>query len=199
MTERVDGRKLRYVHRRGEMLRAATEHALDHGLEDLTLRKVAQAVGVSHATLVHHFTTKEQLITEIVEGVLAETLAVPDLPLDHPDPLREVWRRATGAEGRRHIKLFAAIIAQAVYGDPVLRKAVASSMRQRTQLIADGLVLRGCPRTSAQPIATSVLATVRGLLVDLITTGDEERVNAAFEDAVTELERRLAELPGQGA
>ncbi|WP_414171570.1 TetR/AcrR family transcriptional regulator [Clavibacter tessellarius] len=73
----VDGRRLRYAHRRGELLRAATEHVLEHGLDDLTLRGLADGVGVSHATLVHHFATRDGLIAEIVERVLAETFSSP--------------------------------------------------------------------------------------------------------------------------
>ncbi|MEB3367736.1 TetR/AcrR family transcriptional regulator [Saccharopolyspora mangrovi] len=191
MEERVDGRKLRFQHRRGEVLTAATEHALEKGLDDLSLRKVAQSAGVSHATLVHHFASKDRLVAEIVDRVLAETLSVPDLPRDDPDPMRAIWRRATGERGRRYVRLFIAITGRAMYGDPALVDAVASSMRQRTELIAAGLVRHGCPEAEAQTVATSLLAGMRGLFVDLLTSGDEQRVNAAFEDLVTELERRV--------
>lgn len=192
MEERVDGRKLRFQHRRGEVLAAATEHALDKGLDDLSLRKVAQSAGVSHATLVHHFASKDRLVAEIVDRVLAETLSVPDLPRDDPDPMRAIWRRATGERGRRYVRLFIAITGRAMYGDPALVEAVASSMRQRTDLIAAGLVRCGCPEDQARPVATSLLAGMRGLFVDLLTGGDEQRVNAAFDDLVSELERRVA-------
>ncbi|MFC7344394.1 TetR/AcrR family transcriptional regulator [Saccharopolyspora griseoalba] len=196
MEERVDGRKLRFQHRRGEVLAAATEHALDQGLDGLSLRKVAQSVGVSHATLVHHFASRDRLVAEIVERVLAETLAVPDLPRDEPDPLRAIWRRATGESGRRHVRLFVAITGQAMYGDAAIGEAVAASMRQRTELIAAGLVEHGCPESEALPVATSLMACLRGLFVDLLTCGDEQRVHAAFEDAVSELENRVARWRG---
>lgn len=196
MEERVDGRKLRFQHRRGEVLAAATEHALEQGLDDLSLRKVARTAGVSHATLVHHFNSKDRLVAEIVDRVLAETLALPDLPRDDPDPLRAIWRRATGEEGRRHVRLFVAITGRAMYGEPALATAVAASMRQRTDLIAAGLVRRGCPEPQAGAVATSLLAGLRGLFVDLLTSGDEHRVGAAFEDLVTGLERRVAEWRG---
>lgn len=193
MNDQVDGRKRRFEHRRGEILRAATEHALEHGLDDLSLRKVAQTAGVSHATLVHHFATKEQLVAEIVEVVLAGTLAVPDLPQDDPDPLRTIWRRATTGHGRRYVKLFVAITGQAMHGDQALTNSVAASMRQRTNLLAEGLALHGCPRPQAQTLATSLLAHLRGLFIDLVVTEDADRVEAAFEDMLVELKRRLAE------
>lgn len=192
MTERVDGRKLRFQHRYGEVLDAATEHALDHGLDDLSLRKVAQSAGVSHATLVHHFESKDRLVVEIVQRVLADILTVPDLPPDDPDPLRVIWRRATAEGGRRYVRLFLAITGQAMYGDPALAKTIAASMRQRADLIAAGLLRYGYPESEAQAVATALLACMRGLFADLLTTGDTERVNAAFEDAVSELEQRIA-------
>jgi len=190
--ERVDGRKLRFEHRRGEVLRAATEHALDHGLADLSLRRVAQTVGVSHATLVHHFTTKDHLVAEIVDLVLARSFTLPDLTDDDPTPLETIWHRATSDEGRRYVRLFTAITGHAMHGNPALREAVARSMRQRTDLLADGLARHGCPEAEATVLATSLLSTLRGLLADLLVTEDDERVLGAFRDLDAELARRTA-------
>lgn len=192
VNERVDGRKLRFEHRRAEVLRAATEHALDHGLADLSLRKVAQTVGVSHATLVHHFTTKDDLVAEIVDLVLARSLAMPDLADDDPAPLESIWRRGTSDDGLRYVRLFTAITGHAMHGNPTLRDAVARSMRQRTALLATGLARHGCPETEATALATSLLSTLRGLLVDLLVTDEYDRVRAAFADLDAELARRAA-------
>jgi AcrR family transcriptional regulator len=192
VNEHVDGRKLRFEHRRGEVLRAATEHALDHGLDGLSLRKVAQTVGVSHATLVHHFGTKDDLVAEIVDLVLARSFTLPDLAQDDPAPLEAIWRRATSDQGRRHVRLFTAITGHAMHGNPALRDAVARSVRQRTDLLAAGLVRHGCPEAEASAVATSVLSTLRGLLADLLVTDDDERVHAAFTDLDAELARRTA-------
>ncbi|TWG08566.1 TetR/AcrR family transcriptional regulator [Saccharopolyspora dendranthemae] len=189
--ERVDGRKLRFQHRRGEVLAAATEHALEKGLDDLSLRKVAQSAGVSHATLVHHFSSKDRLVAEVVDQVLSVTLSLPDLPRDHPDPIRAIWRRVTDRRARRYVRLFVAITGHAMYGDPALAKAVADSMRQRNELIAAGLIRYGCPESEAQAVATSLVSTIRGLLSDLFATGDEQRVTAAFDDFAAEVERRV--------
>lgn len=196
MSDQVDGRTLRHVHRRGEVLQAATEHVLDHGLDGLTLRKIARDVGVSHATLVHHFVSKERLVAEIVDLVLADTLQVPDVVKDQRDTLREIWRRLTRDSEGRYAKLFVAITGQAVYGGSALRNAVAASMQHRAVLIAEGLVRHGVPREQAQPAATAFLATMRGLFSDLVITGDHERVDAAFEDALSQLEERVTGRTG---
>jgi AcrR family transcriptional regulator len=191
----IDGRRLRYAHRRGELLRAATEHVLDHGLDDLTLRGIADGVGVSHATLVHHFATRDALITEIVERVLAETFASPDLVAGADDPLRALWSRATDPEGRRHVRLFIAITGRSLHGDPPFAEAVARSVRERTALIARALEAAGRPPAEASAAATVILGVMRGLMVDLLITGDRDRVDAAFA-AFAEGQSRAA---GQGS
>src|SRR4051812_1588115 len=68
-TERVDGRTLRFQHRRPELLAAVTEYVLAHGVSDLSLRPLAQALGVTHATLLRHFSSKEELIMSVVDKI----------------------------------------------------------------------------------------------------------------------------------
>jgi DNA-binding transcriptional regulator YbjK len=41
MAEQIDGRTLRYQHRRSELLDAVGEYVLDHGIATLSLRRVA--------------------------------------------------------------------------------------------------------------------------------------------------------------
>jgi AcrR family transcriptional regulator len=178
--EAIDGRRRRYAHRRGELLRAATEHVLDHGIDGLTLRGIADGVGVSHATLVHHFASRDALIAEIVERVLAETFSSPDLVAGADDPLRTLWARATDPEGLRHVRLFVAITGRSLHGDPPFAGAVARSIRERTTLIAAALEAAGRAPADASATATLILGAMRGLMVDLLLTGDRERIDAAF-------------------
>jgi AcrR family transcriptional regulator len=178
--EAIDGRRRRYAHRRGELLRAATEHVLDHGIDGLTLRGIADGVGVSHATLVHHFASRDALIAEIVERVLAETFSSPDLVAGADDPLRTLWARATDPDGLRHVRLFVAITGRSLHGDPPFAGAVARSIQERTTLIAAALEAAGRAPADASATATLILGAMRGLMVDLLLTGDRERIDAAF-------------------
>jgi len=191
VSEQIDGRARRYAHRRPEVLEAAAEHALEHGLAGLSLRQVAKSVGVSHATLVHHFATKDQLVAEIVDLVLTRNFSLPDLDPDEPDPLRAIWARATSERGLRQLRLYAEIASVAMRDNPTLRAAVARSNRQRRDLLAVGLVRRGCPPAEADARATLLLGLLRGLVTDLLVSGDKERVDAAFELVAGELAERF--------
>jgi hypothetical protein len=69
---------------------------------------------------------------------------------------------------------------------------VQHSIRYRIELLRDGIVARGCPPEEARAYATSFLATLRGLMIDLLATGDGERVDEAFETVLADVERRAA-------
>lgn len=180
MTERIDGRRARYVHRRAEILQAVTEHALDHGVAGLTLRRAATAVGVSHATLVHHFATRDLLIAEIVDQVLTRALLPsPDLVGSGYD-VTAAWEYLHGPEGRRYARLYLALVGLALYDEPPFADALRRSLDLRRAALAEGMRRLGCPHDEAEPLATALLAQLRGLVTDLLLTGDTERVDAAF-------------------
>jgi hypothetical protein len=61
------------------------------------------------------------------------------------------------------------------------------------QLMEEGLVSWGFTRTEAKAHATLYLAAFRGLLLDLLTTGERTRVDAAVKVLAADLERALLE------
>lgn len=176
-----DGRSRRFAHRRGEVLRAATDHVIEHGLADLSLRRLGEKVGVSHAALLHHFGSKEQLVAQIVDEILGAALASPDIADDDPDPLRTLWRLATAPRGVALSTTFLEITASAAHGAEALRTAVSGSITERERLLRDGLIRSGCAAGEAEALATLALAAMRGLVTDLIATGDRDRVERGFE------------------
>lgn len=55
--------------RRQELVDAAFQCIAERGMEGLRLRSVAEAVGIDHSTLHHHFATKQALVSAVVEYV----------------------------------------------------------------------------------------------------------------------------------
>lgn len=180
MTERIDGRRTRYLHRRGEILSAVTEHALDHGVARLTLRGAAAAVGVSHATLVHHFATRDELIIEIVDQVLTRALLPAPELIDSGYDVQAGWAYLKSREGQRYARLYLSLVGLALYDEPPFADALRRSLHVRRDALAEGMRHLGCPDDEAEPLATALLAQLRGLVTDLLLTGDTARVDAAF-------------------
>lgn len=201
MAERVDGRSLRYQHRRGELLEAVGEYVLENGVASLSLRRVGEAVGVSHVTLQHHFGSKEQLVAEIVEHLLERTLVpqglysdgTPDPGLDLPTRWRALWAHLTSPPGQRDIRLFVEVLGQSQFEGADYAPAVARSITHRLDLITANIVALGCPREEARSYATLLLATLRGLVIELLATGERERLDAAFETYLANAEHRAVE------
>jgi AcrR family transcriptional regulator len=194
---KVDGRTLRYQHRRLELLEAAVEYILDHGVGELSLRPLAKELGVTHATLIRHFESKEALVGEVVThirtsigvGVRASAGELLGAPTDQM--MRKVWTHLCAPDQRRQFALLFELVAMHTrerdrfdFLEQMLVKDFLGPLEARFR--SDGRSAR-----EARDIATGYLAHVRGLQLDLAITGDLRRVNAAMNhyiDLVTRID-----------
>ena len=69
----MPGRKAPEEHRRKDILRAAYDVALRHGIEALTVRAVAARAAVSHGTVLFHFNSRDELVAALLDTVLDAT------------------------------------------------------------------------------------------------------------------------------
>jgi TetR/AcrR family transcriptional regulator, transcriptional repressor of bet genes len=72
----MPGRKASETERREQILRAAHEVALRQGIEGLTVRAVAARARLSHGLVLFHFKRKEQLVSAVLDRVIATTLSL---------------------------------------------------------------------------------------------------------------------------
>ncbi|MFI6902538.1 TetR/AcrR family transcriptional regulator C-terminal domain-containing protein [Nonomuraea sp. NPDC050394] len=77
---------------RRRVLRAAVELADRSGLDALTMRRVAQELGVEPMSLYHHVANKEAILDGVVEMVIVEILGVVE-GAEGPDPAGD-WQAA---------------------------------------------------------------------------------------------------------
>ncbi|WP_412538096.1 TetR/AcrR family transcriptional regulator [Longispora sp. K20-0274] len=169
---------------RDRLLAAAIDHLAARGLGDLSLRQLAEALGTSHRMLLYHFGSKEGLLVEVVRAVEAgQRDLLAGLPADLPpaELARQVWNRVAAPDLWPHERLFFELYGRALAGDPkvapVLDGIVESWIGPGTQL---GM-LHGLPEAEARAQARLGLAVVRGLLLDLLATGDRAGVDAAMD------------------
>lgn len=158
--------------RRQELLDDAVDYVIDHGLTDLSLRPLAAAIGTSAPVLLHHFDSKEQLMVLVLGGVRDRLRAVAaGAAIDHPPhQLEEVWRWVSAPERESFFRLFFEGYAVALRR-PDLYAGFLDTVVQ------DWLDQLTPQMTSAD--ATLAIAAIRGLLLDLLATGDRPRVDAA--------------------
>ena len=170
--------------RRADLLDAAVEYAAEHGFSELSWRPVAAALGVSPTTLVHHFGTKEQML-EAILGRLRERMfvATRDLAGERPDlatEARATWARASDPRQAAEFRLFFAVYGRALQAPRQFADFLEHAVAYWMSALVEAQGPDTDPATAARR-ATLVIATIRGLLLDLLTTGDRDRVQDAAE------------------
>ena len=190
----IDGRALRYAHRRPELLAAAIEYVLAHGVGGLSLRPMAAALGVSHATLLRHFDTKERLLAEVVEQLRRQVFD----QIEHDEQLRSadsaaqlarsMWSRlADDPSQRRQFIVLAEIYAIGLRNPDRFADLLTASVNDFLGPIEQRLAADGIAHARTPALATALLALIRGLQLDLAATDDRQRTTAAFDAAVQAL------------
>ena len=105
---------------RDAILAAARARLLRHGLEGLKIADIARDVGMSHATLIHHFGStsgmRRALIDRMANALLGEFLGVfervPPSPSRRSEVLGRLFRALADA---RHVQLFAWLALEAAH------------------------------------------------------------------------------------
>jgi AcrR family transcriptional regulator len=202
MTEaahRVDGRKLRYAGRRDELLRAVTEYVLAQGVGQLAIRPMAEAVGVSHATLLNHFGTKENLITEVVDLLREQSMPVdPELPIpaeiaeDAAAAIALWWRQWTNPDYLPALRLMFEVYGQALLHPARYERFFDDVVGGWLRFFTRVAEAAGCPADELEQTGTTLFAVMRGLQLDLVATGDTARADAALQLVTDEVARRQA-------
>jgi AcrR family transcriptional regulator len=171
---------------RERLLAAAIDYAAEHGLADLSLRALAAALGTSHRMLIFHFGSKEGLLVEVVRAVEAQQRALleqlrADPEQDLLDQLRAFWHHLTSPALWPYERLFFEVYAQGLQGKQPATRLLEDAIQAWLTPITDLLTAQGVPVQEAQAEARLAIAVTRGLLLDLLATGDVAAVDAAMD------------------
>lgn len=179
---------------REQLLARAVDYVAREGVADVSLRQLATELGTSHRMLIYHFGSKEGLLAAVVKEVeRRQREALAELRLDPSMPPAEIgrrmWRRFADPEMWPLERLFFELYARALQGrehtGDFLRGAMEPWLEQLTELHRSW----GAPRATARAQARLGIAVARGLLLDLLATGDRRGVDQAMKLFVDLVER----------
>lgn len=185
------------VARRQEILDVAIGVFAQRGADRTSLRAIAQEVGVTHAALIHHFGSLEQLLVDVYQ----ESARRLDRGAGRTDGVSPVETMRLSAERNREVpgmvQLYTTLVAAALEeGHPAatafaserfaaVRAALADQVRAQQ---ADGRIR---PDLDADQVAALVIAASDGLQTQWLLDPDVDQVGA-----LALLERLLGhELP----
>lgn len=177
----IDGRKLRYSGRRAELLDAASVYVLEHGIASLSMRPLAKAIGIAPSAVVHHFGTKEELVTEVLGYIRDRSMVPAEGATSDLELYRAFWYRWAEDDYLPVVRLAYEVIGLAVRSPERFGTFRAHATLDWVPIIAAQLRAAGCPAGETDPLATSMVAHISGLQLDLLLTGDRERLDAAHE------------------
>ena len=161
------------------------EFLAQHGLGNLSLREIAAGVGTSHRMLIYHFGGREELLAAVVGHVEAQQrAALAALAGQITDPVelgRAFWRRLADPSLAPAERLFFEIYANALYGREWTESFRATVIAAWTGPVEELFRRSGFSRSEAAVRARLGIALTRGLLLDLLLTGDRRLLDRAAE------------------
>jgi len=180
------------------LLDQVVAYLAEHGLGDVSLRPMAAALGTSPNRLVHHFGSKQELLTAALKQATTIQETVRDGWLRRqPDmnkttELRKWWKWLNESPANLALTRLGleAVTLEATHtglsGD--IRAEQIGVWREQ---IEQRLISQGVPKATAVLEASLLKGMFTGLLVDLMATGDKQRLTRALEQGLRRAESAI--------
>ena len=180
--------------RRRELLERVTDDLALNGLVDFSLRRAARAAGTTHKVLLYYFGGAEDLLAQAIfqlrerriGNALAAIAAGPE-GQTLADRVRAVWPAVAGQEAR--------VLDQAMglmMYDPERYAELGRGASQQYLPTLLSICPPDWPDQRKLEVAEMVLASLRGFLIDWLTSGSTTGVEAGFEALARALDREEA-------
>jgi AcrR family transcriptional regulator len=169
--------------RREQLLEATVDYLLENGANGLSLRPLAAAIGTKARLLIYHFGSRDVLISSALSILLLRVqqafLAMhSEATLDRT--LLGFWNWATDTPNERYLRLFFEVHGLAIREQERYGQYLRGAIESWKVLIASRLDKQTMNARRREEMATLIIATVDGLLLDYLATGDRERTTRAL-------------------
>ncbi|MCC7365820.1 MAG: TetR/AcrR family transcriptional regulator [Dehalococcoidia bacterium] len=190
--------------RKHDLLDRLVDYAFEHGLSDLSLRPLAAAAGTSARMLIYHFGSKEQLTMEVLQAARDRHWRRVVLEAGAGDPppgllAARTWEGLAADDMRPYLRLFYEGLGMAFQGREPFTRLLDGAVTEPLAFLCRAFQRAGLDRDVAGHEATLLHATIGGLLLDLLATGDRARCDDALAVYVHGLEARMPALSAAAA
>lgn len=163
---------------KADLLGRVTTYILEQGLQDLSLRPLAKALGTSARMLIYHFGSKEQLIIEAVinaqhkQQVLLQNRMVSSKSTTRT--LQNFWDWLSSDEVAPYARLLYDLEVQVMNGNERYRDFAKEVIGNWEAFIQTSI--KNCSSEQAR----FIVGVMNGLLMDRLVTGEKEKIDKAF-------------------
>ena len=172
--------------KRARLLDEIVDYTLKRGLSGLTLRPLAAALKTSPRMLIYFFGSKEQLINEAVtqcrmrqQQEFAHMLSSRG---NRRQQLALAWEVWSSKENERSLWFFFEVYALAMRDRKRFPGLLERLIKDWLPFFEHAVAAAGVEPERVPPLATFILATIRGLQLDLLATGERRRIDHAFRE-----------------
>lgn len=181
-----------------ELLERVVAYLALHGLGDVSLRPMAAALNTSPNRLVHHFGSKQELLAAALEHATQMQVEVRDEwlrrnpSLSKTTELRKWWKWLTDSpENLALTRLGLEAVTLEATHTGLSGDVRAEQIGVWREQIEQKLVSEGVPKNVAVTEASMLKGVFTGLIMDLLATGDRQRLTKALEVALRRTEAVL--------
>jgi AcrR family transcriptional regulator len=177
--------------RRTDLLDKAYGYVLDHGLSDMSLRPLASAIGSSPRVLLFLFESKDGLIRALLQRARRDEL---DLlagldPASPTEVARALWRWLADNRHRQLLALWSEAYGRSLIApNGPWAQFAEQTVRHWLHVLAETQSPARRGSRAGESERTTVLALLRGAMLDLLATGDADRVTAAVGVSLDQIE-----------
>lgn len=184
------------------LLAQILDYLLDKSLASLSFRTLAKALDVSTFTLVYHFGSRAELLSEIVWAIsqreqdIRVNLSNAEEPIDaYFDGLELSWEWSVQPRNRQLQRLeFEAAMMEAQ--DPTSHTFTRSLYAHWQHIGYEALVSLGIDEADAEVESRLTVDAMFGIQYDLVINRDVDRATAAFRHLVATHRARIERLVG---
>ena len=168
---------------RQTLLDRAIAHVSRAGLIDVSLRELAAAIGSNHRMLIYHFGSRDGLVAAIAATIEEhERARLTELAAHCSNPrelIERQWQQLSDPAMAPFSRLFFEVLSLGLHGRPGTERFIESLTEPWLELGVALSAKFGEP-SSVADIRLGV-AVLRGLLIDLLASGDIDGVTAALQ------------------
>lgn len=192
--------------RRAELLLAATDVVQRLGIAGVTLRPLANEIGVAPRTLLYHFGSKEKLLVEVIRDLrrhhaqIARSLAEVQME-DEPEQqlgeaVKRLWQQARLPEARPFLALYSELMSLAIRDPDQYRPLLVDADSEWVDAITGYLAHCGIDEDEVPALVDTLLIGYRGAVSFALATGRWESAEASIAAVVVEVQDKIRACSG---